>query len=53
MDLVERAIDAELELKYVTKRLPDNMKELYAKTDWYMYQYLQGEAANGVLKQSL
>jgi hypothetical protein len=53
MDLVERAIDAELELKYVTERLPENMKELYAKTDWYMYQYLQGEAANGVLKQSL
>lgn len=53
MDLVERAIDAELELKYVIERIPDNMKELYAKTDWYMYQYLQGEAANGVLKQSL
>lgn len=53
MDLVERAIDAELELKYVTERLPDDMKELYAKTDWYMYQYLQAEATNGVLKQSL
>ena len=53
MDLVERAIDAELELKYVTERIPDNMKELYVKTDWYMYQYLQGEATNGVLKQSL
>lgn len=53
MDLVERAIDAELELKYVIERIPDNMKELYAKTDWYMYQYLQAEATNGVLKQSL
>ena len=53
MDLVERAIDAKLELRYVTERIPDNMKELYVKTDWYMYQYLQGEATNGVLKQSL
>lgn len=53
MDLVERAIDAKLELRYVTEIIPDNMKELYVKTDWYMYQYLQGEATNGVLKQSL
>jgi len=53
MDLVEQAIDAKLELRYVTERIPENMKELYVKTDWYMYQYLQGEATNGVLKQSL
>jgi hypothetical protein len=53
MDTIKDMIKIKNQLYYVTNIIPEDKRELYAKTDWYMCRFLQGESLHGVIEQTL
>ena len=53
MGTIKNMINIKNQLYYVTNIIPEDKRELYAKTDWYMCRFLQGESLHGVIKQTL
>jgi hypothetical protein len=53
MDTIKDMIKIKSQLYYVTNIIPEDKRELYAKTDWYMCRFLQGESLHGVIEQTL
>ena len=53
MDTIKKMIKIKSQLYYVTNIIPEDKRELYSKTDWYMCRFLQGESLHGVIEQTL